>query len=179
MALELYINGSRCDLSPKTNVALSLAVNKIAEAIRPAGSFSNQFKLPKTQNNINIFEVADSLNSDTNIPYLKLPCRLIQNGRELISDGFAIIEQSEKEYEVVCYGGNLDFFEKIKDKKLSDLNLSELDHYWDYTTVISSRLNSTGIIYPIIDWSSDGAYMNNVSNKVDTRTLFPTIFQHW
>ena len=178
MGLELYINGSRCDLYPNAKIPMSFSVNKIAEAIRPSGSFSNQFKLPKTQNNINIFEVADSLNSNTNIPYLKLQCRLIQNGRELISDGFAIIEQSAKDYEVVCYGGNLDFFEKIKDKKLSDLDLSSLDHEWILSVVAASRLRSD-YIYSIIDWNSDGAYMNNVDNKVDARTLFPSVFQNW
>lgn len=178
MALELFINNVLCDLPKRIAVALSFSVNKIAEAIRPSGSFSNQFKLPKTQNNINVLEVADSLNSNTNIPYQKLPCRLIQNGRELISDGFAVLEKSQENYEIVVYGGNLDFFEQIKDKKLSDLDFSDLNHVWNLANVIASRLSNDGYIYPIIDWNADGAYMNNTEAKVDVRTMLPGVFEH-
>ena len=178
MYYEVIINGKHCDLATDTKIALSLATNEIAEMIRPLGAFSNQFKLPKTQNNIDIFEVAHSLNSNTNFPYQKLPARLIINGRELISDGFAIIEQAQQFYEITIYGGNLDFFEKIKDKKLTDLDLSSLDHVWNLRNVIDYRLNDTGVIYPIIDWSSDGKYMNNIEKRIDVRTIFPAVFSY-
>src|SRR3990167_9101495 len=178
MALELYLNGRRVQLYPGGTVAMSYSANKISEAIRPSGSYSNTIKAPKTQVNIDIVEAADSLNSDTDLPYTKFACRLVQDGQELISDGFAILVQSVKDYEFVCYGGNLDFFDKIKDKKLSDLNFSGLDHLWNLSNVIASRVNTGGYIYPIIDWNSDGAYMNNTAATVDVRTLNPAIFQH-
>jgi len=179
MALELYLNGRRFQLYPGGTVAMSYSANKISEAIRPSGSYSNTIKGPKTQINIDIVEAADSLNSDTDLPYTKFACRLVQDGQELISDGFAILVQSTKDYEFVCYGGNLDFFEKIKDKKLSDLDFSALDHLWNMANVIASRTATEGYIYPIIDWSSDGGYMDNLVSQVDARTLFPTIFDHW
>lgn len=178
MYYEVYINNKLCDLSPGTKIALSLAINNIGEAIRPLGSYTNQIKLPKTQNNIDICEVAHSLNSDTSFPYQKLPARLNINGRELISDGFAVIEQAQYFYELTIYGGNLDFFEAIKDKKLTDLDFSSLEHTWSLRNVIDYRLNDSNVIYPVIDWSSDGNYMNNTEKRIDVRTIFPAMFGH-
>ena len=179
MGLELFIDGKKCDLLPDEAIPMSYSNNVIGEAIQPSGNASKQFTLPKTQQNTEIFEVADSINSDTDIPYRKLPVRLLQNGRELISDGFAIIEQSSKSYQVVVYGGNLDFFEEIKGKNIRDLtSLSQFDHIWNFVNVATSRQFTEGYIYPIIDWNSDGAFMDNLTSRVDPRFLFHAMFDH-
>lgn len=178
MALDLFINDKRCDLPLGTVIAMSYTNNFIAEAIAPSGSSSNQFNLPKTQRNSDIFESADSMNSDTDVPYRKLSVRLLQNGRELISDGFAIVNESSNFYKVVVYGGNLDFFESIKGKRLRDIDFSDLDHVWNFINVRDSRSNNSGFIYPIIDWSEDAAFMDDVSTTVDPRTMYHAIFVH-
>lgn len=179
MALELFINEKQMDLLPGTVIAMSYANNFIAEAIAPAGSASNQFNLPKTQPNIDALEAAHSINSDTNIPYQKLSVRLIQNGRELISDGFAVVEESSRFYKIILYGGNLDFFEIIKGRKLRDLtSLAQYDHIWNFLNVATSRGNASGYIYPIIDWNDDDTFMDNITNKADPRVMYHAIFVH-
>lgn len=167
------------DLLPGTVIPMSYSNNSIAEAIAPAGSASTEFNLPKTQVNIDALEVAHSMTSDTTIPYQKLSARLIQNGRELIQDGFAIVEEASRFYKVVIYGGNLDFFETIQGLKLRDLtSLEQYDHIWNLLNVADSRANTSGYIYEIIDWSKDGEFMDNLSNKVDPRMMFHSIFVH-
>jgi len=178
MAVDLFIDGKRCDLPVGTVIAMSYATNFIGEFIAPTGSNSNQFNLPKTQQNTDIFETAQSINSDTDVPYRKLPVRLLQNGRELISAGFAVVNETAQFFKVVVYGGNLDFFEEIKGKELRDLDLSEFDHIWNFANVANSRGFTEGFIYPIIDWNEDEAFMDNLTNKVDPRTLFHAMFVH-
>lgn len=178
MGLELFIEDTKVSLPPDLVIAMSYSANFIAEVIQPTGSASNQFSLAKTQSNQLIFEGADSINSDTDIPYRKLSARLIQNGRELIQDGFVIMEESSLFYEVVVYGGNLDFFERIQGKKLRDLDLSDFDHIWNFQNVANSRQHQEGYIYPIIDWSDDQAFIDNETNQIDTRTMYHAIFNH-
>ncbi len=178
MALELFLSGQKVDLLPGTVIAMSYSNNIIGEAIQPSGSSSNQFNLPKSQPNRDIVESAESINSDTDFPYQKIPARLIQNGRELISDGFAILEESSEFYDLVVYGGNLDFFEVIRGRKLRDLDLSQFDHIWNFFNVINSRGFTEGYIYPIIDWNDDEAFMDNLTDKVDPRTMYHAVFIH-
>ena len=65
---------------------------------------------------------------------------------------------------------------QIDGLKLSDLDLSDLNHTWSYADIIHSMANTDGYIYALVDYSSDGEAFPNES--IELMKLFPSIYVH-
>lgn len=173
---EFYLDGNLVDLSPDTNIGVTLQVNDIAEMKDRNGYFSNTFKTPETQTNKAIYEHAEIVTSTTSKPYRKLSAKFVQDGVELVPAGYAEVKSAGGFYEQTIFSGILDFFSQIKGKSLKDLDLSAYDHTWDLATVFGSRLNTEGFIYPVIDYSDDEFAINNTVRQVDARYMYVAMF---
>jgi hypothetical protein len=67
------------------------------------------------------------------------------------------------EYELIIYGENADFFKSIEGRKLSDLDLSALNHTYTKTNIRNSWTASSGYVYPQIkNGGQTDVYINNV-----------------
>ena len=51
MIEELYINGNYIELGEASKIGVTFQVNDIANLANRQGTFSNEFKVPKTKNN--------------------------------------------------------------------------------------------------------------------------------
>jgi hypothetical protein len=166
---RLFIDGKECDLLEGTVIALTFQINDLAEMKDRQANFSNQFKIPMTANNREIIEDAHLVQSTSVKPYRKLPARLSKNGVDVIAAGVAFLESSTEFYNVTVYSGIIDFFDKIKDLRLSDLDTTSIDPIVstevalgptgqqnplsDFDLVVDTRANTwaQGWKYPIID----------------------------
>lgn len=159
MSLVIIINGREVQQSSSSRVGTTFQANTLSNFENRQGSVTNKFKVPKTKENQITLENSDNINSNTNLPYSKAQAKLVQNGIEIISDGIAVIDNSETDfYNITVVAGNSSFFSLISGN-VWDLDLSEFDHLWNLTNVIASRNNTEGYIYPFIEtWFSDGAY---------------------
>ena len=175
---ELYLNNKLIDFSNSTKIALTLSVNDISEIKDRQAFYSNQFRFPKSQRNKEVMESCELIQSGTYLPYTKVDAKYTQNGRELVGAGYAIIDETEKDYVATIYSGNALFFDSIAGKKLSNIDLTDLDHVWNLSNVINSFANTSGYIYPLIDWTKDGAYFSFITGIIDIRTQFPCIYIH-
>ncbi len=171
----LYLNEQAADLSPSTTIALTSQINNLAELSDRQSNLSNQFKLPLSRRNRMILQNADLVQSLTRKPYRKLPARVVKDGIDVITSGYAIIESAENGFlNVTVYSGTANFFDLIDGKYLSDLDLAAYEHIFNLTNVVAARTNITGYKYPIIDYG----VLSNANRNVDTRKLRPAFFQH-
>lgn len=69
------------------------------------------------------------------------------------------------EYELIIYGENADFFKEIEGRKLSDLDLSALDHEYSQAEIIDSWSASSGYVYPQVKNGRQTDYFNANSNN--------------
>lgn len=152
MSKELYINGSLVELSDQSKIGLTLQANTLSNLQTRQGSFTNSFIVPRTPNNQTVLANSSNVNSSTTIPYKKNGVKYVEDGIEIVQDGFAIVQSFAKGYSVTVYSGNLDFFDLLGESLLSDLDLSDLDHVYDLTTVLASYSNTDGYIYSNIDF---------------------------
>lgn len=153
MNAKLYINYQEVELSKKDLIVLSLGVNRLTDIQTRQGYYSNTFKLPRTATNLEIFGHPDQLNTTDTKRYERLVAWIESDGVQVVY-GFAQLKTTQGELEVVVKGGNSDWIQLLKDKKLSDLNLRDLDHQHDSTTVQANRFNdyTSGFVYPDIDY---------------------------
>ena len=178
MSSELIIDGQRVEMGEE-KIGLTLQVNDLFEMKDRQASRTNTFSTPKTDNNKTIYGNVESIKSTTVKPYRKLSAKYIEDGIELITAGYAKFDEAEKDYKQTIYSGISDFFSQLDGLEMSDLDLSDLDHDWTTANIISSRSNIEGYIYPLVDWSDDGAggVITNANRNVYTASLmFPCFF---
>ena len=113
-------------------------------------------------------------NSPTFDPSKKAPAIIYADTIEQLN-GFVqltdivITQEQHVIYKVAFYGRNADLFKKLGDRKLSDLDLSEYDHIWNYDNITNSWATSViqngspvsfelgkGYFYPMEYTSRDG-----------------------
>lgn len=152
MAVELFIEDKPVDLTGEENIALDYAIAKIGEIQTRTGARSVQFNLLKTTRNRAIFENPDDVNNLSTIPYRKLKARLYADGIDQ-QIAFCTLEESAEAYNCRLYGVEVGFFDKLKDKKLTGLNLSSLDYFHTYNNVAAKR-HQTDVCFPIT-WAFD------------------------
>ncbi|HKR03470.1 MAG TPA: hypothetical protein VJY62_02460 [Bacteroidia bacterium] len=153
--MDFFINDKQVELGPKTKIALTYQANNIAELQDRQGTLTNKFKVPKTNVNNATLENSDQLTSLTDIPYKRNTARINHGGIDVIPNGFAILDDQDDNYNIRVYAGNATLKEDLKDKFLTNLDLSQWNHTWDKATAINSRTNTDGYIYALINFVDD------------------------
>lgn len=179
--VELYINEELIDLSVDQVLAMTYQVNDIGNIQFQRANFSNQFKIPKTKENCRKFGFIDQVTSADMRPYRALPARIIQDGEEIVRNGVAQVLSVDDTINIVIYSGIKDFFETIGDAKLSDLDLSDLDHTWDLATIKALAASEDGICYPLINYGALPPRGRTITANyqffsIYVKTLFERIF---
>src|SRR3990172_1881987 len=172
MSAELYIDGKIVDMGTD-KIGITLQVNDLFELKDRQANRSNQFSVPMTDNNKTIYGNIETVNSATDKPYKKLSAKYLEDGVEIIQNGYCKFEEAGDNYKQTIYSGIVDFFSQLDGLEMSDLDLSDLDHDWTTANIISSRSNTEGYIYPLADWSDDGAggVITNANRHVYTSSL--------
>jgi len=175
---ELYVNDVLIDLPNDSLVALSYAINTLTDVKTVQGNISNSISLPDTAHNRAALGYPDDINfNGRSLIRQKQPCRYLQNGVNIITNGnLRIVGASKGSLKIVISSGNTDFFDLVTGK-LTDLDMSEHDHFWTQANVITSRANTTGYLYPIINYgnlaNNDGSIYSSVINP---RQMRPAVF---
>lgn len=119
--LAIYIDNELVDTFTDTEVYITYQVNDIAELANRQADFTNRIRLPLTPKNRRIFGYAVSTSSESDRPYTQLPCRIVQDGIEIIANGTAEIEAAEDAFEVQVFSGIFNLFNAIGDARISEL----------------------------------------------------------
>jgi len=172
---EVYINDRLVDLDEvKSPIRLTYAINDLAELKDRQAYSTNSFKLPLTQNNLDICGYPNNPEIVGLQPYRKNTAKIVQGGVEVLVNGIAIITSSGDSISVQILSGLKGFFDTLGEKKLKDLDLSEWDHIWNLETVWQSQLNTEGFVYSVIDYGG----LSTSERIADPRQLRPATFRH-
>ena len=198
--LRLYLNGSEVDLYQDESVNLTVQFTDLQSINATTGSYSQTFRIPATQNNLDILgQVPSPTAVGVNLK-TKIPAELVNNTIPILR-GFCQIKQMyvQKEtyadIELVFFGGAVDLKTAIGDGMLSELDLSADNHDLLYAKVVGSWIGSAGspgpeIVYGLIDkggnwtfnapynypWTaSDGLYLGELTPMFQAKYVFDQI----
>lgn len=173
MNARLFIDFKECELSKREIIALSYGVNRLTDIESRQGYYSNTFKLPKTATNLEIFGHPDSLTINDAKRWQRLTAWIEVDGVQVVY-GFAQLSSVGKDLEVVVKGGNSDWIADIRDKEISDIDLSDLDHLVSLANVEANRFNdyTDHYVYPDIDYG----LLQKMEGAVQYWFLYPAVF---
>jgi hypothetical protein len=161
MSYLLYLNDQLSDLNDSKDIAQTKQVNDLARLDNRQSNFTQNISLPFTANNRRIFEKIGLVGNNSNIPYSKITCDLVDadTGLHLIYKGWCVLNStSKKGYEVSLYDGIIDFYRRIENKTLTETNVSELNHIKNVTNVVDSFDNLLPYAYLIGDYNGKNTF---------------------
>ena len=173
----LRIQGKEVDIIPNS-IDRTIQINDLGSAESRESSFSQTIKLPKTSRNQVVLNFLGVSGNMSRIPYEQISVDYIVDGIPLIINGYAEVKSTNSHYEVVLYDGIIDLAEKLKNKTLSTLNYSDLNHYLSINNYLNSLNNTEGYIYALGDFGL-GVYGTKIERQVPsifTSTLWDMIF---
>jgi hypothetical protein len=174
MSEQIYINDLLIEMPDKPVVALTSQINDLSELKDHQSTLSYTIKAPATASNLKTIENADRIESNTVIPYRKNRARVVKNGVDVVKNGFAEIRSIDKTINFVVYEGNVDFFALIEGKSLRDLDLSALDHLFNFANITGSFTNDStdGYKYSLIDYGQ----LDDTNREIHPKDLRATVF---
>jgi hypothetical protein len=168
---ELYINGQLADLSDFTRIGVTIQANNIGELQNRQGDFTNTFKLPLTQRNIEIIGISNDVQSNSSIPYQTLTIDYLQDGVPTIAKGRGVIEGITDTIAISVTSGNTSLSDAIGDLIVGDLFEDETPFTWNLANVISGGSYWN---FPLIDWRSDIDTFFD-TDTIDVRSMLPCL----
>jgi hypothetical protein len=179
MSERLYLNNKLVPLGIKP-VTRKIRIADVGDVSARKSTFSYTIKIRRTTVTQQIFDMLGVQGNTSRKPFELLTCDYIVEGVPLISNGFAKIKSTSQFYEVNIFDGVKSLSELLKNKKLSDLPLDDLNHILTSQEYIDSYSNTEGFIYCIADYGlgvTTNLKVEKQAPSIFTHTLFRKIFE--
>lgn len=199
--VEVLIEGKRLDVFEGLDFSFNYSIADVRDPSKRNTEYSKTIQCPSTPNNDalfgHIYDVnisnpynANAVNTGLNYnPNKKAEARVVADGIEVMSGVMQLrkitMNGTNYTYEVVFIGKLINIFSELEDKELNGLDdngnpyidFSDLDHQYDYGRITSSWTNTSGYVYPMIDWGVNAPSFNSAGQRRYTVTDFrPSVF---
>ena len=171
LQIRTYVNGEQkyLDLYGDENVTIDISFAEIQDITKRNSAFTQEFKVPGSNNNNEIFNYFFEINSvplDWN-PKRKFEAALIYNGYEIFNGNIRLnmvtINVREKIYSVTFYASVGDLAANIGDKALCNVNTTSLNHSI-YDENVAGNLWIDPSLHPTSLLPSSSSYINPITD---------------
>ena len=200
--VQVLVEGRPIDIF-KFDFSFNYAIADIRHPEERKTEYSKTIQCPGTQTNDAIFgqiydvNISNAYNaSAANIaanfnPNKRANARIITDGIEVMDGTLQLRQITAKKnqliYEVIFIGKMANIFNELGDSALNGLDddgnvlidFSDLDHQYDYGRITSSWTNTTGYVYPMLDYGVNEPSYNTNGTRIWSVTDFrPAVFLH-
>lgn len=200
--VQVLVEGRPIDIF-QFDFSFNYAIADIRHPEERKTEYSKTIQCPGTQGNdaifgqiydVNISNAYDS--SAANIaanfnPNKRANARIITDGIEVMDGTLQLRQITAKKnqliYEVIFIGKMANIFNELGDSNLDGLDddgnvlidFSDLDHEYDYGRITSSWTNTTGYVYPMLDYGVNEPSYQQTTERIYSVTDFrPAVFLH-
>lgn len=197
---EVVIEGRRLDVKDGLDFSFNYSIADVRDPNKRSTEYSKTIKCPSTPSNdelfgniwdVNISNPNDPIltNIETNFnPNKKAEARVTADGVEVMTGVVQLrainILDGKIDYEVVFIGKLKNIFSILGDKELNGLDdsgfpyidFSDLDHDYTYSEIVSSWNNTTGYVYPMLDYGVVEPFQINNVDTWKVEQFRPAVF---
>jgi hypothetical protein len=193
MNVKIQLETGYLDVKEGTAFPLNFGVADIRDVSKKSGAFSKTITLTGTDNNHNLLNHYYDVNIQAgtfNINTLTR-CSIIQNGIPVLESGYLQLisvnktqvtadYENEVEYEVLIKDESSEFFTKLGNKELTDLDFSDLNHEYRAENVIDSydHTQADGYKYLLPFKDSNSYLLQELKPAIYAKTYFDRIFSN-
>ncbi|QCR24758.1 hypothetical protein [Pontibacter sp. SGAir0037] len=173
--IKVFVNNKQVDTVSDSKVAVTVQSNDLTKPDMVQSSYTNMLRLPGTNRNNSILENSNLVTSIAESPYRLLKVEVLHDGIELLPSAIGLLDSFEEDYNLQVFSGAVNFFEKLGDKSIRDLNLARFNHVRDLDNVATRgnpyRNHTHGYIY---DLHYRGFSFNR--GNLNPMHLYPSVF---
>lgn len=157
---ELYVilNGSRRKIEIKnpSGISLKFQSNMFNDLSKFCASYSYTFKIPKTKNNVDAFDLIDEIRHPSSAYGKKIRCELYRDGIKLFDNSYLYINEGGSEYSAVITWNVLSWLLEINEsgKSIKDI---EKDFEGENITTV--------------EWEGGSPYIDNPQSMSDSSIM--------
>lgn len=161
---EIYYNDILLDLPDDEVIPITKQVSEISDLSTFLSDYSQTFRVKKTRAMLSLFENIDRVESTSVIPYRQLDVKVCIDGAEVFPKARMKVVRTDKDFIYVnVYGGAVALFSELKERKITDLDLSDLDIVWTAENAADSVIDDLDAQFLMCDFSDDGLIMEEPS----------------
>jgi hypothetical protein len=189
--VKIVLDNGVLDVRPDVNFPLTFSVGEIRDITKRTGTFSKTIVLPATDNNNQLLNHYYDVNIDAgtfDITQLTR-CQVLQNDVVILEDAILQLIAVNKyqttdayeqvaNYEVLIKDTKAELFTAITNAELTDIDFSDLDHYANSSSIIStySFTQANGYKY-VLPYDTDNLYnVRQLKPAIYAKTYFDRIF---
>ena len=162
--IEVKINGEKVDIDPRAKIAANFQTNDIGDLSQMKADVTSTINLLDSARNHRIMKNAATLGSESSVQLGQVSASVLFRGIPLLSNGRAMIKGSKGGYAINIFGASFDFFEQIRDKKLSDFDWSAFDYTANAAHFQANYFNTSGLAFPICEYGKWTFYKFSVGS---------------
>lgn len=176
MTIELYIQGQRVELFKDESITITESIQNVKDIEKVFTAFTQSFSVPASKTNNKIFkhyynfDIVDGFDARKKVAAtIELNSIPFQTGKIKL-EGVDMKNNKPHTYRVTFFGDIVDLKDKLGEKKLSDLDLSDYDLPYNPTTVEAKMSldpldSSVDIVTPLITHSQRLFYDSDQNNE--------------
>jgi hypothetical protein len=193
MSVRIQLETGYLDVKDGTAFPLNFGVADIRDVSKKSGAFSKTITLTGTDNNHNLLNHYYDVNIQAgtfNINTLTR-CSIIQNGIPVLESGYLQLiavnksqitadYENEVEYEVLIKDESSEFFTRLGNNELTNLDFSDLNHEYRADNVIASyaHTQADGYKYLLPFKDSNNYLLQEMKPAIYAKTYFDRIFSN-
>jgi hypothetical protein len=175
--MRLIINNTTFELDEKTKIAQTKQVNDIISLNTRQSNYTSTFTLPLTANNVRGMASLGVVGNGSNLPYQRNKAYLYgDSGECFVYKGWAMINSTSNGYKINIYDGSIDFYKAIENQTLSELTLTEINHFKTINNVVNSWDDASNYRYIIADYNGKALFD---TDKINIDYLVPSVRVSW
>lgn len=190
VTVEIVSTGEQLEVL-NSKISYTKQVADIGDVTTANASHSWNFEVPKTPKNTRTVESLGIVGDTSQAPYIKLYCRLLDNGTPIVSMGLLNIRSTEDTYKMFIQEGIVDFYNDISNDKIGEvIDLSSLQHSNTTPNIIDTWRFDFEFPYRYLVADYGGAPLANVVGvtnlnpfglvpSIDVRWLLDKIFEYY
>lgn len=175
MSESLFLNKKRIDLYEGKTITRKIQIGEVSEVVERKSSFSYTIKIPKTSNNIKVLNMLSVNGNTSRKPFEEVVADYVIDNVYLIENGIAIIRSNDDEdFSINLIDGFRGLSNILGEKKINEIDFSDLDHNFNAEVLVDSFSNTEGYIYAFGNFGKE----INSSSVQNAEKQAPSIFLH-
>lgn len=161
-------------IDPSSEFSLTFQEASFETITQRGSTFSNLIEFAKTAENVRFFGPLDDVNFRGASPYRLYDCDVYDSDLLVFSGVFKLIETNHT-FKGRVFGASAGLFDLLKGVKLSDVDLSAFNHVYSAANVNNRRQNTTGYVYPNINYGQ-WTGQTHPGSGVDFTDFYPAVY---
>lgn len=184
--LFIYYEGKWREVILGENISFPITYNiaDVRDISKRNGSFTKTIKVPHTPENSQLFDFIFDVGNDSIYDVNKKVRCYVLNDTIQVFEGFLQLrgintnDNNHFTYDCVIFGENDTFIKSIGDKFVDEIDISDIDHIYDYNNIVDSWTDdwTRGYYYPLIGYNLNIDQVNFNTGSVSVSDFYPSIY---